>query len=104
MISQKKSTREKQAYHKKRHHSRKNSSPRGAYSKLATQKSPHFKARKSPRISPNTGFDASISTRVQWPCSLRGSLQRLTGLSPSPIRRESWESSPDSDLSTRKNV
>src|SRR5213594_1371892 len=60
--------------------------------------------RKSPKISPNPGFDVSISSRVQWPCSFKGSLPHPTGLSPSPDRLESQELSPESTLLSRKNI
>src|SRR5712692_5531771 len=59
---------------------------------------------KSPRISPNPGFDTSIPSRVQWPCTFKGTLQLPTGQSPSPIRRESLESSPESTLPSWKSV
>src|SRR5437867_1710617 len=59
-------------------------------------------AKKSPRISPNPGSDASIPSRVKRPRTFKGSLQLPTGRGPSPIRQESSESSPESDLGTRK--
>src|SRR2546426_5735244 len=61
-------------------------------------------AKKSPRISPNPGSDASIPSRVKRPRTFKGSLQLPTGRGPSPIRQESSESSPESDLGTRKKM